>query len=54
MAQHTQTLLLNCQPQDIEAMLSTALSFHIGKRVTGHCSILVPEAAGFSQEFVPP
>ena len=29
--QHTQTLLLKCQPQNIEIMLSTALGFSIGK-----------------------
>ena len=52
--QHTQTLLLKCQPQNIEAMLPTALGFPIGKRVTDHCTILVPKAVGFSQELLPP
>ena len=37
-----------------ETMLSTALGFPTGKRVTDHCSILVPEAVGFSQELLPP
>ena len=54
MTQYTQTLLLKCQPQDIETMLSTALGFPIGKRVTDHCSILAPEAIGFSQELLQP
>ena len=49
-----QALLLKCQPQNIEAILSTALGFIIGKRVTDHCSILVPETVGFSQELLPP
>ena len=53
-AQHTQALLLKCQPQNIETMLSTALGFPIGKRVTDHCSILAPEAIGFSQELLQP
>ena len=53
-SQYTQILLLKYQLQNIEAMLSTALGFPVGKRVTDHCSILVPEAAGFSQEFLPP
>ena len=48
MAQHTQTL-----PQNIEAMLPTALGSPIGKRVTDHCSILVPQTVGFSQELLP-
>ena len=34
--------------------MSIALSFPIDKRVTDHCSILVPEAVGFSQELLPP
>ena len=37
-----------------ETMLSSALGFPISKRVTDHCSILVPEAVGFSQELLPP
>ena len=53
MAQHTETLPLKCQPQNIETMLSTALGFPIGKRVTDHCSILAPEAIGFSQDLLP-
>ena len=53
-AQHTQRLLSKCQPQNIETMLSTALGFPIGKRVTDHCSILAPEAIGFFQELLPP
>ena len=53
-AQHAQTLLFKCQPQNMETMLSTALGFPIGKRVTDHCSILAPEAIGFSQELLPP
>ena len=35
-------------------MLSTAFGFPIGKGDTDHCSILVPEAVGFSQELLPP
>ena len=35
-------------------MLSTALGFPTGKRVTDYCSILVPEAVGFPQELLPP
>ena len=45
--QHTQTLLLKCQPQNTETMLSTLLGFPIGKRAIDHCSILAPEAVGF-------
>ena len=37
-----------------ETMLSTALGFPTRKKVTDHCSILVPEAVGFSQELLPP
>ena len=37
-----------------ETMLSTALDFPTGKRVIDHCSILVPDAVGFSQELLPP
>ena len=51
---HTQTLLLKYQPQNKKGMFSTAPGFPIGKRVTDYCSILVPEAAGFSQELLPP
>ena len=54
MAQHTQTLLLKCQPQNIETMLSIALGFPIGKRVIDHRSIWAPEAIGFPQELLPP
>ena len=54
MAQHTQTLLLKCQPENIETMLPTVLGFPIGKRVTDHCSNLTPEAIGFSQELLLP
>ena len=53
-ARHTQTLLLKCQPENIETMLFTAVGFPTGKRVTGHCSILVLEAVGFPQELLPP
>ena len=52
--QHKQTLPLKCQPQNIEAMLSTTLGFPVGKRIIDHCPILVPEAVGFSQELQPP
>ena len=51
---HTQTLLLKWQPQNIEAMLFTALGFPIAERATDHCSILVTQAVGFSQELLPP
>ena len=54
MARHTQALLSKCQPHNKEAMLSTALGFPIDKRVTDHCSILVPKADGFPQELLPP
>ena len=53
-AQHTRTLLLKCQPQNIETLLSTALGFPIGKRVTDHCSNSAPEFIGFSQELLSP
>ena len=43
-----------CQPQKKEVMLSTALGFPIGKKVTDHCSNLVPETVGFPQELLPP
>ena len=52
--QHTQTLLLKCQPQNIDTVLSTTLGFRIGKKVTDHCSILAPEVIDFSQELLPP
>ena len=45
---------LKCQPQNKEAMLSTALGFPVGKRVTDHCSNLVLEDVGFSKELLPP
>ena len=48
MARHAQALHSKCQPQNKEAMLSTALGFPIRKRSTDHSSILVPEAVGFS------
>ena len=54
MAWNAQELQSKCQSQNKEAMLSTALGFPIGNRVTDHCSILVPEAVGFSQELLPP
>ena len=54
MARHVQELHSECQSQKKEAILSSALCFPIGKRVTDHCSILVPEAVGFSQELLPP
>ena len=54
MARHAQALQSKCQPQIKEAMLSTALGFLIDERVTEHCSILVPDAVGFSQELLPP
>ena len=41
---------IQCQPQNKEVMLPTALGFPIGKRVTDHCSILVPEAVSFPQK----
>ena len=52
--EHAQALQSKCQPQNKKAMLSTALGFPIGKRVTDHYSILVPEAVGLSQELLPP
>ena len=54
MTRHAQALHSKCQPQNKEAMLSTVLSFPIGKRITDHCPVLVVEAAGFSQELLPP
>ena len=54
MAWHAQALLSNYHPQNKEVMLSTALRFPIGKRVTEHCSILVLEAVVFSQELLAP
>ena len=45
---------LKCQPQNKETMMSTTLGFPIGKRVSDHWSILVPEAVGFSKELLPP
>ena len=33
-------------------VVCTALGFRIGKRVTDHCSILVPEDVDFSQELL--
>ena len=53
MTRHALALHSKCQPQSKEAMLPTALGFPIGKRVTDHCSILVPKAVGFSQELLP-
>ena len=53
-AQHTQLLLLKCQPQNKQTMFSTALGFSIEKRVTDHCSILVSEAVGFYQTLLQP
>ena len=53
MARHAQALHAKCQPQNKEVRLSTALGFPIGTRVTDHCSILVLEAAAFSQELLP-
>ena len=35
-------------------MLYTALGFPIGKRVTDHCSVLVPKSVGYSQELLLP
>ena len=35
-------------------MLPTALGFSIGKRVTDHSFILVPEAEGFFHVLLPP
>ena len=54
MAWHRHALHSICQPQNKEIMLSTVLGFSIGKRITDHCSILVPEAVGFSQELLLP
>ena len=54
MARHAHALQSKCQPLHKETMLSTALGFSIGNRVTDHCSILIPEAVGFSQELLPP
>ena len=54
MARRAHALHSKYQPQNKEAMLSTALGFPVGKRVTDHCSILVPEAVGFPQELLPP
>ena len=48
MARHAQALHSICQPQNNKVILSIALDFPIGKRVTDHCFILVPEAVGFS------
>ena len=53
MAQHAQALHQN-QPQNKEAMFSTALGFPIGKIVTDHCPTLAPEAVGSSQELLSP
>ena len=52
MARYAQALHSKCQPQNKEVR-TTALGFPIGKRVTDHCPILVPEAVGFSQELLP-
>ena len=49
MARHAQALHSKCQPQNKQTILSTALGFPIGKRVTDYCPILVSEAVGFSQ-----
>ena len=54
MARHAQGLISKYHPQNQEAMLSSALGFPKGKIVTDHCSILLPEAVGFSQELLPP
>ena len=54
MARDAQALHSKCQSQNKKAMLSTAFGFPIRKRVTNHCSILVPGAVGFSKELLPP
>ena len=54
MAWHVPALHSKCQPQNKKTVLSTAFGFPIGKRVTDHCSILVLEFVGFSQEWLPP
>ena len=53
MARHAQAVHSKCQPENKEAMLSTALGFPIDERVTDHCSILALEAVGVSQELLP-
>ena len=52
MAWHVQAVQSTCQPQNKEAMLSTALGFPTA--VIDHCSILVSTAISFSQELLPP
>ena len=42
------------QPQHKESMLSTALGFSKGKRVTDQYSVLAPETVRFSQALLPP
>ena len=44
---------LKMSTSEQETMLSTGLGFPIGKRVTDHYSIFVPEAVGFFQELLP-
>ena len=54
MARHAQVLISKYHPQNKEAMFSSALGFPKGKIVADHCSILLPEAVGFSQDLLSP
>ena len=45
---------LKMSTSEQSTMSSTALGFLTGKRVPEHCSILVLETEGFSQELLPP
>ena len=46
--------IIKTSTSEQETMLSTGLGFPVGKKVTDHCFILVPEAVGFSQALLPP
>ena len=54
LSRHARGLQSEYQPLNKDNFLSTALGFPIAKRITNHCSILLPKAVSFSQELMLP